>query len=153
MFLVLGRALALALRGHREVVLENLALRQQLRALQRTSRRRPTLETSDRLFWITLARVWPNWRTALVFAQPDTAVRWHRDWLRREWLDHVVILNERHLRRVLASYLHYYHLSRTHLSLQKDTPAHRPLAESTTGLIVATPEVGGLHQRYDRRAA
>ena len=73
--------------------------------------------------------------------------------IRRECLDHMVILNERHLRRVLASYLRYYHQSRTHLGLQKDTPAHRPRPEATTGLIVATPEVGGLHHRYERRAA
>ena len=65
----------------------------------------------------------------------------------------MVIPNERHLRRVLASYLRYYHQSRTHLGIQKDTPAHRPLAKSTTGSIVATPEVEGLHHRYERRAA
>jgi len=39
----------------------------------------------DRLFWIALAQSWRNWRTALVFVQPDTVVRWHRDWLRRRW--------------------------------------------------------------------
>ena len=84
LLLLLGRALALALRGHRELVFENLALRQQLTALTRATKR-PALQTSDRLFWIALTRIWRNWRTALVLVQPDTVVRWHRDWLRRRW--------------------------------------------------------------------
>src|ERR671918_1079987 len=84
LLIVVARALALALRGHRELVLENLALRQQLTAMKRTAKR-PRLELGDRLFWIALARVWQNWRAALVFVQPDTVVRWHRDWLRRRW--------------------------------------------------------------------
>jgi hypothetical protein len=75
----------LALRGHHDVVLENLALRQQLLAATRAANR-PRLEARDRLFWILLARVWQNWRTALVLVQPDTVVRWHRTWLRRRWI-------------------------------------------------------------------
>ena len=82
--MVIGRALTLALRGHRELVLENLALRQQLTAVKRTTKR-PHLQTRDRLFWIALARSWWNWRTAVVLVQPGTVVRWHRDWLRRRW--------------------------------------------------------------------
>ena len=74
LLLVVARALALALRGHRELVLENLALRQQLTAMKRAANR-PRLERGDRLFGITLARVWQNWRTALVVVQPDTVVR------------------------------------------------------------------------------
>jgi putative transposase len=84
LLIVICRALAWALRGHRELVLENLALRQQLTALKRTTKR-PHLQTGDRLFWIALARLWRNWRTALVPVQPDTVVRWHRDWIRRRW--------------------------------------------------------------------
>src|SRR5262245_63182181 len=76
-------ALTLALRGHRELVLENLALRRQLAVYHRTTRCR--LRARDRLFWIALAQGWRNWRTVLVFVQPDTVVRWHRDWLRRRW--------------------------------------------------------------------
>src|SRR3989442_4813182 len=41
--------------------------------------------TRDRLFWIALARSWRNWRRALIVVQPDTVIRWHRDWLRRRW--------------------------------------------------------------------
>ena len=84
MIVLVGRALALAFQGHQEVVLENIALRQQLRAVTRPTMR-PHLQPRDRLFWIVLARIWPNWRTALVLVQPDTVVRWHRDWLRRRW--------------------------------------------------------------------
>jgi putative transposase len=70
--------------GPSEVVLENVALRQQLRALKRTTAR-VRVRTPDRLFWVVLARVWRNWRTALVLVQPETVVRWHRDCLRRRW--------------------------------------------------------------------
>jgi hypothetical protein len=84
LLIVIGRGLTLTLRGHRELVLENLALRQQLTAVKRTTKR-PHLQTRDRLFWIALARIWRNWRTAVVLVQPDTVVRWHRDWLRRRW--------------------------------------------------------------------
>jgi len=334
-----GRVLALALRGHRELVFENLALRQQLAAMKRATRR-PHLQARDRLFWIALARIWPNWRSALVFVQPFTVVRWHREWLRRRWtrrsaprpdgrppidsqlrqlvrematanplwgaprihgelrtlgvdvsertvsrllkrhprpssqtwrtfltnhlasavsmdfftvstltgrllfvvillahqrrrivhvnvtehptvtwvaqqvveafpedsaprwlhrdrdaiygdefqrriaslgiteivsapaspwqnpyverligsirrecLDHLIVINAAHLRRILTAYSSYYHRSRTHLGLQKDTPDHRPVSEASAGPIVAIPEVGGLHHRYERRAA
>jgi len=71
--------------------------------------------------------------------------------IRREWLDHVVVLNERHLRRLLKKYLAYYHGSRTHLGLGKDAP--EPRAVMDQGTIVALPQVGGLHHRYERRAA
>ena len=81
---VLLRSIGLICGGHRAVVLENLALRQQLATLTRT-RPRPQLRVRDRLFWIALARAWRGWRTALVVAHPDTVVRWHRQWLRRRW--------------------------------------------------------------------
>ncbi len=71
--------------------------------------------------------------------------------IRRECLDHVVVLNERHLRRLLKKYLAYYHSSRTHLALRKDAP--EPRAVMKQGAIVAIPQVGGLHHRYERRAA
>jgi putative transposase len=84
MIVLIARALALACRGHQELVLENLALRQQLQAVRRTGAR-PRLGWRDRLFWIVLAKTWRRWRTALVLVQPDTVVRWHREWLRRRW--------------------------------------------------------------------
>ena len=73
--------------------------------------------------------------------------------LRRECLDHVIVLNEEHLRRVLTSYLDYYHESRTHISLGKDCPNPRPTQATSDGKVVAFPCVGGLHHRYERKAA
>jgi len=336
MFVVI-RASMLAWRGHQAILLENIALRQQLRTLKRAVRR-PHLRNRDRLFWIALAKMWREWRPTLVLVQPDTVVRWHRDWLRRRWarrskptgrptidggfralvrematanplwgaprihgelrklgvevsertvsrllghrrrppsqtwrtflanhlvsvvsidffavptftgrvlfvlvllsharrrvvhvnvtdhptavwtaqqmtdafpddtaprwilrdrdniygeafrrrlatmaiaevvcspaspwqnpyverligsirrecLDHVIVINEAHLRRVLAAYVRYYHRTRTHRGLEKDTPDHRAVHLPSTGQIVAVPEVGGLHHRYERRAA
>src|SRR6266436_6484858 len=78
---VLLRSLRLLCSGHRAVALENVALRQQLSVLRRTVRR-PQLRTRDRLFWVLLAKAWRDWRTALIVVQPDTVVRWHRQWLR-----------------------------------------------------------------------
>ena len=73
--------------------------------------------------------------------------------IRRECLDHVIVFGERHLRRILAGYLAYYHESRTHLSLEKDTPTPRRVQALTEGHVIAFPAVGGLHHRYERRAA
>jgi putative transposase len=73
--------------------------------------------------------------------------------IRRECLDHVIVINERHLRRVLHCYLAYYHGSRTHLALGKDTPEPRGVCPVSAGRVVARPEVGGLHHRYERHAA
>ena len=63
------------------------------------------------------------------------------------------ILNERHLRRVLSSYFQYHHDARTHLSLNKDCPRPRRVQLPSAGNIIAFPDVGGLHHRYERRAA
>ena len=73
--------------------------------------------------------------------------------IRRECLDHVIIWNERALRRHLRRYLIYYHQWRTHLSLDKDAPIPRAIQPPSDGPIVAVPHVGGLHHHYERRAA
>jgi putative transposase len=73
--------------------------------------------------------------------------------IRRELLDHVIVLNEAHLRRRLRSYPRYYHSSRTHLALGKDAPVPRVVEAPERGRVVEMPEVGGLHHRYVRRAA
>jgi putative transposase len=337
LLIVVVRALTLVLRGHRELVLENLALRQQLAVYHRTTRCR--LQARDRIFWMALARIWRNWRTALIVVQRDTVIRWHRNWLRRRWtrrshrrpegrpsvdqqirtlvrematanplwgaprihgelralgvevsertvsrllkpctrpspqtwktflknhlasaasmdffavptltgrvlfvvivlshvrrrivhfnitehptaewtaqqvvgafpndtaarwlhrdrdsvygesfrrrvagmgiaevvsapaspwqnpyaervigsirrecLDHVIVLNQAHLRRVLTLYSRYYHRTRTHLGLEKDAPEPRHVSPKPTATIIAIPEVGGLHHRYERAA-
>jgi len=73
--------------------------------------------------------------------------------LRRECLDHVVVFNAMSLRRILACYFAYYHRSRTHLSRGKDSPEPRLLEPREMGRVVALPQVGGLHHRYQRSAA
>jgi putative transposase len=73
--------------------------------------------------------------------------------IRRDCLDHVIVLNEASLRRILKSYFDCYENSRTHLSLGKDTPVSRPVQLVGSGRIAAIPQVGGLHHRYERIAA
>jgi len=68
-------------------------------------------------------------------------------------IDHVIVVNAAGLHRVLTDYVMYYLRSRTHLSLGKDTPSPRPVRPPSSGRIVAIPEVGGLHHRYDRSGA
>ena len=71
--------------------------------------------------------------------------------IRRECLDHVVVFGQRHLRGLLKGYFAYYQWSRTHLALAKDAP--EPRAIMRQGEIIVIPQVGGLHHRYERRAA
>jgi putative transposase len=73
--------------------------------------------------------------------------------IRRECLDHVIVLHERHLRRLLTSYLRYYHRWRTHRALAMDCPVPRPVQRPEVGPIREVPEVSGLHHHYERRAA
>jgi transposase InsO family protein len=73
--------------------------------------------------------------------------------IRRECLDHVIVLHERHLRRLLTSYFQYYHHWRTHRALDMDCPLQRPVQLPEAGLAREVPEVGGLHHHYERRAA
>jgi transposase InsO family protein len=73
--------------------------------------------------------------------------------IRRECLDHVIVFNESSLYRHLRDFLDYYHRARTHLGLQKDTPEPRPIQSAETGPVISIPKVGGLHHRYERRAA
>ena len=72
-----------ALRFRRDLVVENLALRQQLATL--VSRRRPVIRPADRLFWILLRRLWSGWAESLAIVQPNTVVRWHRAGFRIYW--------------------------------------------------------------------
>jgi putative transposase len=72
---------------------------------------------------------------------------------RRECCDHVIVFNEAGLHRLMTLYRSYYERSRTHLSLNKDTPIHRPIAPPGDGRVAAIPQVGGLHHRHERQAA
>jgi hypothetical protein len=72
---------------------------------------------------------------------------------RRECLDRVLVLGQDSLRRMLRSYIEYYHDSRCHLGLNKDSPETREVQRPDKGVVVEIPKVGGLHHRYERRAA
>ena len=73
--------------------------------------------------------------------------------IRRECLDHIIVINSESLRATLRSYFSYYHDSRCHLSLDKDSPDTREVQPPERGMVVEIPKVGGLHHRYERRAA
>jgi transposase InsO family protein len=85
--------------------------------------------------------------------QNGVAERWVGN-CRRDLLDHVIVLNERHLKCLMSEYIRYYHDDRTHLGLDKQTPAGRVQAESanTNCEVVSMPRIGGLHHRYDLAA-
>jgi transposase InsO family protein len=71
--------------------------------------------------------------------------------IRRECLNHFIVLNARHLKRTLGAYFRYYHRSRPHLALEKQCPIERQIMKH--GVIIEIPELGGLHHRYERIAA
>jgi transposase InsO family protein len=73
--------------------------------------------------------------------------------IRRDMLDHVVVLNEPHLRRLPRDYLTYYHRFRTHLALAIDCPVPRPVEPPECGEVIAVSEMGGLHHHYERWVA
>jgi putative transposase len=84
-------------------------------------------------------------------AFPDgVAERWIES-CRRDLLDHVIAGSERHLKRLLSDYVRYYHEDRTHLGLNKETPAGR-VRSTDRGVVVSRARLGGLHHRYDRAA-
>jgi putative transposase len=76
LWIVLG-TLRSAVRTHRDLALENLALRQQL-AVWKARQPRPRLREMDRLFWVLLSRLWTSWRRSLHLVRPETVVGWHR---------------------------------------------------------------------------
>jgi transposase InsO family protein len=84
--------------------------------------------------------------------QNGVAERWVGS-CRRELLDHVIPLNEEHLRRLIRDYVTYYHQDRTHDALEKDTPRRRPVEArpAASATVVSLPRLGGLHHRYTWR--
>jgi transposase InsO family protein len=85
--------------------------------------------------------------------QNGVAERWVGN-CRRDLLDHVIVLNEAHLRRLMAEYVRYYHEDRTHLGLSKETPLGRVTAKDTdeSCKVLSMPRLGGLHHRYNLAA-
>ena len=109
------------------------------------------------LQWWSSSGPWAQSLFAFLIAalgKNGTAERWIGN-CRREMLEHVVVLSERHLVRLMRLYISYYHEDRCHLGLDKDTPNSRPVTPrpSPTAKVVALPRVGGLHHRYEWRDA
>ena len=132
---------------------------QQLRnAFPWDSAPRYLLRDRDRIFGDDFTRQVQDMGIEQVLSAPRSP--WQRAYvervigtIRRECLDHVIIFNEAALYRQIKLFTAYYHQSRTHLSLAKDSPESRAVQPPEQGRIVAVPQVGGLHHRYDRRAA
>ncbi len=106
----------------------------------------PKPDLSDSVDFLTLAFSAPRspWQNGYV--------GWLIGSIRRECLDHVIVVNEQHLRHISQSHVDYYHRTRTHLSVDKDAPDKRPV-KLPQWYGVQISEVGGLHHRYERRAA
>ena len=84
MILLLLRTLISALRSHRALALENLALRHQLEVLKRNTKK-PHIKNRDRFLWTILANIWSEWRKPLLFVRPETVIRWHKEGFRLYW--------------------------------------------------------------------
>ena len=116
------------------------------------------LRDRDRIFGVDFTKQVEDLSIEEVLSAPRSP--WQRAYIervigsiRRECLDHVIVFNEGSLYRHVQSFVDYYHQSRTHLSLEKDTPGRRPVQPPEAGRVIALPQVGGLHHRYERRAA
>jgi putative transposase len=116
------------------------------------------LRDSDKIFGDTFREQVKDMKIEEVLSAPRSP--WQRAYvervigsIRRECLDHVIVFGESSLRRTLSTYFSYYHQTRPHLSLDKDAPEPRPIQGPELGRVVAVPQLGGLHHRYERRAA
>ena len=154
--------LRLIFRNKQDIILENLALRQQLAVQQLRETfafdetTKYVIRDNDKIFSENFKQHIKN------FGLKDKPTEYRSPWqnpicervigtLRRECLDHLIILNEKHLYDVLHEYIfEYYNVSRTHMSLHKDSPVHRPT--QTNGKITSKPILGGLHHVYSRVA-
>ena len=135
---VSGVAFASMARGE-HLVLENLALRQQLAILRRRVPR-PKLRLLDRLFWVALSRLWPRWREVLHIVTPGTVIAWHRAGFRLFWR-----WRSRGGRPPVAAELRAL--------VRKISLRQRGLGRSSNSWGAVREVLGGLHHRYFRRAA
>ena len=86
LLMIVIRAVRVAVRSRSDLVLENIALKQQVEALKR-KRPRPQLDDEDRAFWVALRSAWSGWAERLVIVKPEAVVRWHRERFRRYWTE------------------------------------------------------------------
>ena len=116
------------------------------------------LRDRDRIFGSDFTKQVKDFSIEEVLSAPHSP--WQRAYIervigsiRRECLDHLIVFNEGSLYRHITAFTKYYHETRTHLSLEKDTPGSRPAQAPGSGRVIALSQVGGLHHRYERRAA
>jgi len=81
---LIGDLLAALFKNRQELILENLALRQQL-AVQQRSIKRPKIKNTDRIFWVWLSRIWNNWKSSLIIVKPPTVIGWHKKGFKLYW--------------------------------------------------------------------
>ena len=163
---MLAAALSSRLKSRASLLLEKLTLRHPIGVLQRPAKKPPGFATAprflrrdrDRIFGDDFTRRGKAMGIREVLAAPRSP--WQRTYvervigsIHRGCLDHVIIVSEASLHRILNLYLDYYHASRTLLSLEQDSQEPRPVQPPEMGRVVAVPQVGGLHHRYQRRAA
>lgn len=130
---------------------------QQLREAFPFDQVRYLLRDRDKIFGNTFREQVRDMKIGEVLSAPRSP--WQRAYvervigsIRRECLDHVIVFGESSLRRTLSCYFSYYHQTRPHLALKKDAPEPRSIQGPELGRVVAMPQVGGLHHRYERRA-
>jgi hypothetical protein len=104
--------------------------------------------------FLNATRLEPKRTSVQALWQNGIAERWVGS-CRREILDHVIALNEQHLRRLIRDYVNYHHDDRIHDSLERDTPNRRPVEPkpAANSIVISMPRLGGLHHRYFWRAA
>ena len=158
------------LRTRADMHIEILALRHQLAVLQRRTSKRPSLRTVDRLLWVLLSRLWGQWRSALVIVKPEIVIAWQRKGFQLYWrwksragkFGRPCVSPEiRELIRQLSTANPRWGAPRIHgellklgIQLSQDTVAKsRAVQSPEVGVLVELPQVGGLHHRYERRAA
>ena len=150
----------LMIKLNRQLIIENLVLRQQL-AIMRQSIKRPRIRKKDRdsIYGKVFRNRVKHMGIKEVISAPKSP--WQNSYVermigsvRKDCLDYVIVLNEKHLKRILTEYFEYYHFDRTHLGLSKDTPFERPVKNKPkNGGVIAFPRVSGLHHRYEWRKA
>ena len=143
----------------RELALENLTQRQQLvEVCGMDDKPKYLIRDRDAIY----GKIFSRRARALGIEEVLTAYRspWQNPYaervigsVRRECLDHVIVLGPKHLKRILRRYVDYYNSVRTHLSLCKDSPDRRPVHHCDEGSIIELKKVGGLHHLYIRKAA
>ena len=156
MFGFLSKLLLVAhsrLKSRARLEAENIVLRQQVIVLSRKSLARLRLWNTDRLLFVWLYRLYPSILDAITIVKPETVIRWHHRGFRAYWRWKSRRRGGRPRINRLSSYVDYYQRTRTHLSLDKDCPDSRPIMPRRIGKVIAIPQVGGLHHRYERLAA